>query len=106
MNHDANLAFVVRTTDAVEILKWYVLCALEKECMAPAGAQLICKFREDRYTAYAGCHRYDQSAINLLLANAYHYNISNYISRLGKEGVKINRFAADHLTESDFDCTK
>ncbi|CAJ0605399.1 unnamed protein product [Cylicocyclus nassatus] len=58
-NLDANFAFVVRTADALELLKWYVLCALEEDCMAPYKAKLICKFQKnDRYNSYAGCHRY------------------------------------------------
>ncbi|EYB81712.1 hypothetical protein Y032_0375g228 [Ancylostoma ceylanicum] len=57
MNHDASFAFVARTEDGAEILKWYVLCALEKDCMAPPGAQLQCTFKDGRYKNYANCHR-------------------------------------------------
>ncbi|CAJ0605398.1 unnamed protein product [Cylicocyclus nassatus] len=102
-NLDANFAFVVRTADALEILKWYVLCALEEDCMAPYRAKLSCNFKNDRYISYAGCHRYDQSAINLLLANAYGYNATNYMSNIG-HGATIQRTAADGLTELDFSC--
>ncbi|KAK6058119.1 hypothetical protein COOONC_04315 [Cooperia oncophora] len=90
-NYDANFAFIVRTKDTVDILRWLVLCALERDCMAPPGSQLVCKFGNDRYTRYAGCHRYDQSVINLLLANSYGYNPRNYVSRFGAKGVKIEK---------------
>ncbi|CAJ0598157.1 unnamed protein product [Cylicocyclus nassatus] len=105
MNYDANFQFIVKTTDALEILKWYVLCALEKECMAPYAARVWCDFKNDQYYRYAGCHRYDQSAINLLLANSYGYNIANYVSNLG-DGAVIDRSAKSGLTEEDFSCTE
>ncbi|XGW26300.1 hypothetical protein V3C99_007150 [Haemonchus contortus] len=104
-NYDANFAFIVKTKETISILKWLVLCALEMGCMAPPGSQLNCNFNGDRYTRYANCHRYDQSAINLLLANMYGCNSSKYVSRYGSEGAKIERFASNSLTEKDFLCT-
>ncbi|KAL6736497.1 hypothetical protein Aduo_006843 [Ancylostoma duodenale] len=102
-NHDANFAFIVKTPDSVEILKWYVMCALEKECIAPSGAQVWCIFKEDRFNDYANCHRYDQSVINLLLANSYDYNTKNYVSSIG-EGATIQRIFESGFRETDFAC--
>jgi len=68
----ANFMLVFRTPEIVRnVLKWWVLCALETECMGPKGAQLGCQFSDtDKFKTYAKCHRYDQSAINILLAKA------------------------------------
>ncbi|KIH56824.1 hypothetical protein ANCDUO_12992 [Ancylostoma duodenale] len=103
MNHDANFAFIVKTSDGVEIVKWYVMCALEENCMAPPGSRLWCKFTSDRFNDYANCNRYDQSAINLLLANSYGYNFKDYVSSIG-DGVKIDRASDPGLTEKDLLC--
>ncbi|EYB92492.1 hypothetical protein Y032_0193g1395 [Ancylostoma ceylanicum] len=105
MSHDANFAFIVRTSDGLEILKWYVMCALEEDCMAPPGSRLWCKFTRDRFNDYANCHRYDQAAINLLLANSHEYNFKNYVSSIGN-GILIKREPDPGITEKDLLCSK
>jgi len=52
------------------VFKWWFLCALERGCIAPPDADLGCSFHGSRQ--YGHCHRYDQSALNILLANWFH----------------------------------
>ncbi|CAJ0588756.1 unnamed protein product [Cylicocyclus nassatus] len=99
----AGFMFFIRTADAIEILKWYVLCSFEQNCMAPSGAKVSCDYIRDPYNQYANCHRFDQSVVNLLLANAYRCNVSNYLSDIGK-GAKVIHNEDHSLTEIDFAC--
>ncbi|KRX17775.1 hypothetical protein T07_8934, partial [Trichinella nelsoni] len=55
-------------------------CAIEGPCMAPPDSNSFCQFGRNRYRNYAFCHRYDQSAFNLLLANLLHYQSDRWSS--------------------------
>ncbi|KAL1236543.1 Tyrosine--tRNA ligase [Trichinella spiralis] len=57
-----------------------VACAIEGPCMAPPDSNSFCQFGRNRYRNYAFCHRYDQSAFNLLLANLLHYKSDRWSS--------------------------
>ncbi|VDM65277.1 unnamed protein product [Strongylus vulgaris] len=106
--YDAAFAFIAKTVEASELMRWYVLCALEKDCMGPPEAQLACSFAKDKLRIYANCHRYDQSVINILLANAYDYKANNYVVRIirnGRESVVLHRYPENNLTASNFSCS-
>ena len=50
----------------------WVDCALHKECIAPSGSNLLtCRGEAPKDGHYIGCHRYDQSALNLVLAREF-----------------------------------
>ncbi|KAI6230499.1 hypothetical protein M3Y99_01058300 [Aphelenchoides fujianensis] len=44
------------------VFKWWLLCAMTRECIAPKGAQIYCRTGEhkDKYRSYMNCHRFDQ----------------------------------------------
>ena len=55
-----------------KFLNYWVDCALHQECIAPHGSNLWpCDFKLGNKTkgagVYIGCHRYDQSALAMIL---------------------------------------
>jgi hypothetical protein len=62
-----------------ELLKWFVWCALEQDCMSPPGVFLLCHFQPNHYEFYAKCHRYDQSAISIIIAMLINYDTDRYL---------------------------
>jgi hypothetical protein len=60
------------------VLTPWVDCAEHVECIAPEGALLRpCNFRRIPNTSYIGCHRYDQSALNLILIREFGLSLRN-----------------------------
>ena len=91
---DAATIMVYKTEQVYNnVLKWYVLCSLDRKCIAPKGNSLHCRFaRSDRYYKFANCHRFDQSAVNILLSNGYKHNESLYL--FSSKSVTIRRGGA------------
>ena len=71
------------------VLRWWYLCALTERCIAPTLHRFCTFDKHDQYTWFASCHRFDQSAINILLANAFDYRDATYYSR--QHFIKIDR---------------
>ena len=65
------LMWVNEVTQKKLIDPW-VDCALHQECIAPDGATLWpCYFTSIHDGHYVGCHRFDQSALNLIVAREF-----------------------------------
>ena len=55
-----------------KLIELWLDCALHQECIAPKGSKLWpCHFTKVHDGHYIGCHRYDQSALNLILAREF-----------------------------------
>ena len=84
-----------RTKTVIEdIMFWLLLCSLDQNCIAPTW-RIFCTF-EDRFLEYAGCHRFDQSAMNIILLNLYKHD--NYIFYPEKQtGVSVQRMETKYF---------
>ena len=73
-----------------KIMKYWVDCALHRDCIAPQGSSrfgcgmYIYLHPEVLGEKYAGCHRYDQSAINLILFREFGLNATRPLSAVDK----------------------
>ena len=71
---------VINTPEVqTHIMKWLVTCALE-DCIAPVGAKLYFGFNFPK-DKFGGCHRYDQSLVNILLSNVSSSDRNRYVFR-------------------------
>lgn len=60
----------------------WVKCALIPNCIAPIGAQNSgCRFDKKPLYRYSGCHRYDTSALNVVLGLMFDFSSSHYAAR-------------------------
>uniref|UniRef100_A0AC34RSS4 Uncharacterized protein n=1 Tax=Panagrolaimus sp. JU765 TaxID=591449 RepID=A0AC34RSS4_9BILA len=59
---------VLNSTAGRQVMDKLVNCSMTKQCMAPDGATLWCREPQLHQDKYAWCHRYDQSALALALA--------------------------------------
>lgn len=60
----------------------WVKCALIPNCIAPIGAQNSgCRFDKKPLYRYSGCHRYDTSALNVILGLMFDFSSSHYAAR-------------------------
>ncbi|CAP26905.2 Protein CBG06623 [Caenorhabditis briggsae] len=78
----AAFVYLARTQFTLDVLKWHTLCALEEKCMKPPNAKLKCDSIPE-WDKYAGCFRFDQSSLNLLMFNSFR-NHNHYFMNVGK----------------------
>ncbi len=86
------------SNDSVEkVVKEWAECAMHELCIAPEGATVgnfgICKkeFGGPEATHYSGCHRFDQSALNLILYKHYGRGLAEIFDPLAHNTCTINR---------------
>ena len=56
-------------------MRWHILCALVKGCIAPTDK---IRFNRTVPAQYPACHRYDMAALNILLSNYHNFDKNAY----------------------------
>ena len=80
-----------------DVMRWLLICSLEKSCSQPKGSRLSCggKIPHNKppefVTPYKGCHRYDMSILSILQANSYNYEMDRYTIAEVDPCVKVRR---------------
>ena len=88
IKHVETSSFLILRTQTMyrNILWWWYLCSLTKDCIMPTF-DLKCDFmkRNPNYpfrktdgATYQGCHKMEQSVLNILAGNLYDFNVSAY----------------------------
>ena len=86
---EANSILLYRTREVYNnIIKWWTLCALQVKCISPVS-NIRCHITS--WETYAYCHRFDQSALNILLANYFGFNDTVYVLPSEKEILTLDR---------------
>ena len=72
-------AMIIHNTPEIHehFMKHFTACAMEESCLAPYGAKWQCSF-DFTGRRYASCHRYDESAANILLKRMFGYDTSKF----------------------------
>ena len=72
-------AMVIHNTQEIHenFMKHFTACAMEESCLAPPGAKWQCSF-DFTGRRYANCHRYDESAANILLKKMFGFDTGKF----------------------------
>ena len=94
---EAGYVLVYRTKSVYRnVMYWWAMCALDRDCISPAWNNPVCVWPLIGVMEYLHCHKYDQSALNVLLVNHYGQKLEEYSTKFslilsvrhgGKEGI-------------------
>ena len=83
----ATTFMVAKTPQSLKVLEKVVKCAFIEKCMAPPNSTTSCVAKKLSKGEYGKCHRYDQSALALSLAQCSS-NIGDYYAPSDRVHVK------------------
>uniref|UniRef100_A0A7E4W082 SEA domain-containing protein n=1 Tax=Panagrellus redivivus TaxID=6233 RepID=A0A7E4W082_PANRE len=74
--------FLINNSPAgLNVMRRMISCSLEPNCMAPEGAQVKCPYPGFTKNDAIVCHRFDQSALNMLMLELYGTDQTKYYNK-------------------------
>ena len=98
----ANVVIMYRTEKFYnEVFRYWLYCAIDGDCMAPPNSTLFCPslLSNVKNFHFPRCHRQDQSALNVLLANLYNFNHKAFAVESSTKYIKTKRNSLKMLGE-------
>ena len=87
---------------AMRVIDLWYDCAMHEDCIAPKKALHVpCNFKlvKRGATEYIGCHRFDQSVLNVVIVREYGRKVYDYIlDSLINKSLQVNRSASHEYT--------
>ncbi|XP_064642790.1 uncharacterized protein LOC135497054 [Lineus longissimus] len=66
-----------------DVMEPWVRCALIEECVRPTGAKnTACNYNRKPLYRYSGCHRYEMSAMNIILGLVFNFDCGEYTTKI------------------------
>ena len=78
----------------MHILDLWCDCAMHEDCIAPKNTTVYpCKYKlvKPNSTEYIGCHRFDQSVLNIVIVREYGKKVYKYITDSLVDSLKVDR---------------
>lgn len=89
---EANSILLYRTETVYnDVIRWWTLCALDRMCIASSVRHGCSSTLYKELHRYANCHRFDQSALNIIMSNLMGFNNHTRYSFLEQTTFKVNR---------------
>ena len=99
---EATLVLFKTNEVAMHIIDLWYDCAMHEDCIAPKKAiRGPCNFKliKPGSTKYIGCHRFDQSVLNVVIVREYGKKVYKYIlDNLVNKSLKIKRHVSHDYT--------
>ena len=99
---EAGLVLYKTNEVAMHIIDLWCDCAMHEDCIAPKKALHVpCNFKlvKRGATEYIGCHRFDQSVLNIVIVREYGRQVYDYIlDSLINKSLQVNRSASHEYT--------